>query len=201
MCGTVLDTRRSAAPPAFIAENAPRTANVPDPLSPPPIATPARAVNNQVPTISGPSMLGLDQPFSDEGTLIQSERPSMDSLRETAFSGLESFREPEQSRGKGRMLLLITLLAALGAAGWWTYTNYLGVAGMRNPAPAPSNNGINPEAKSPPPNVDQATPASDAALPPPSTPAPAVSGTQSDNANSTPPSAEKNTAAGGTAAP
>lgn len=193
MCGTLLDTRRSAATPVSVAENAPRIANVPDPLSPAPTENSSRAVNKSAPTISGPSMLGLDQPFSDEGTRIQSERPSMDSLRETAFSGLESFREPEQSRGKGRMLLLIALLAALGVAGWWTYTNYLGVAGMRKPEPAPSNSGVNPTEQPPSPNAAQAGPALDAGSPPPSTPTPVVPQSQTGNASSTPQVSDKTT--------
>jgi hypothetical protein len=74
-------------------------------------------------------MLGLNQPVTNQSSLNQ---PSLESLRENAFSGLDSFFEPEQPKtGAGRILLIIVLLAALGGAGWWTYTNYLGAAGGR----------------------------------------------------------------------
>jgi TPR repeat protein len=73
-------------------------------------------------------MLGLDQPDAQSGP----SQPSIDSLRERSFSGLDSFFEPEQPRnGVGRILLLLVLLAALGAAGWWAYTNYLGATEPR----------------------------------------------------------------------
>ncbi len=56
----------------------------------------------------------------------------MDSLREPSFSGLDSFFEPEQPKtGRWRILLMAVLLVALGGAGWWTYTNYLGAAESR----------------------------------------------------------------------
>jgi hypothetical protein len=55
----------------------------------------------------------------------------MDSLRERAFSGFDSFREPERSKsGIGRIVLFVVLLAALGAAGWWAY-GYLDAAENR----------------------------------------------------------------------
>lgn len=64
----------------------------------------------------------------------------MDSLRENSFSGLDSFLEPEQPKsGARRILLLVGLLAALGAAGWWTYTNYLGAAESRKPEAQPAS--------------------------------------------------------------
>jgi len=58
-------------------------------------------------------------------------------LREKSFSGLDSFFEPEQPKTGGRRIfLMVALLAALGGAGWWTYTNYLGAAEPRKPAAA-----------------------------------------------------------------
>jgi hypothetical protein len=60
-------------------------------------------------------MLGLDQPFQNQ--------PSMEALRERAFSG-HSFLEPEEPKAGGRrILLMIVLMAALGGSGWWTYSN------------------------------------------------------------------------------
>jgi hypothetical protein len=95
--------------------------------------------NKTVPPISGPSMLGLDglgtqgassQPglkqAVHEPTYQPAYQPTMDSLREKSFSGLDSFFEPERPKnGARRILLMLVLLAALGGAGWWTYTNYL----------------------------------------------------------------------------
>jgi hypothetical protein len=132
-----------------------------------------------VPPISGPSMLGLNQPSADQPSANQPRisqpsfnqnsfnQPSMDSLRETAFSGLDSFFEPEQPKTGGRrILLLLVLLAALGGAGWWTYTNYLGVTESRKPEAASSSaDGVAAEKPSTTPTAAarDAAPASDAA--------------------------------------
>jgi hypothetical protein len=67
-------------------------------------------------------MLGLNQ-------------PNVEMLRDRAFSGLESYGEREESTsGGGRVFMMLVLLALLGGAGWWTYTNYLGVAETHKPA-------------------------------------------------------------------
>ncbi|MGA7138592.1 MAG: hypothetical protein WBZ14_13025, partial [Terriglobales bacterium] len=99
-----------------------------------PAPTPANTLGplrSPVPPSGGPSVLGLNQPILNQPMFNQ---PSMDSLRETAFSGLDSFFEPEQEKTGGRrLLLLLVLLAALGGAGWWTYTNYLGATQSRKP--------------------------------------------------------------------
>ncbi len=80
-------------------------------------------------------MLGLNQPSANQ--------PSLDSLQEEPFSGLDSFFErerPEQPKTGGRrILLLVLLLAALGGAGWWTYAKYLGAMGNRKPETAASS--------------------------------------------------------------
>jgi hypothetical protein len=106
-----------------------------------------------VPPISGPSMLGLDQPepisaASPRNAAIDLEfdRPSTDraslkssrfdddlssdSLRQRSFSGLDSYMEPSNS-GARRVVLLFVLLAALGGAGWWAYNNYVGLVQSR----------------------------------------------------------------------
>ena len=149
MCGNLLETGRPAGALASNQpSNTPRTANAPDPLRRANAESAIRPANRQVPPISGPSMLGLNEPLSSPVTMSQpgiarpslsqsrpsnlnsshvvSEPPSMDSLRERSFSGLDSFFESEQPKTGGRrILLLIVLLVALGAAGWWTY-GYLG---------------------------------------------------------------------------
>ncbi len=117
MCGTSLEVPRPVGAP------------VPEGRRPPVAETATKPVNKQVPPIAGPSMLGLNQPGPS--------RPSMDSLREPSFSGLDSFFEPEQPKtGRWRILLMAVLLVALGGAGWWTYTNYLGAAENRKPETA-----------------------------------------------------------------
>jgi hypothetical protein len=151
MCGTLLDTRLDARleapvearrPAGAPAPGLPKIANGSEPLRPLFVDNATKPPNPQVPPISGPSMLGLNQPGSNQTGANQSSptQPSMDSLREKAFSGLDSFFEPEPPKTGGRrLLLLLVLLAALGAAGWWTYTNYLGVAAIRKPETAASN--------------------------------------------------------------
>src|SRR6267378_3862879 len=142
MCGTILEPARratAAAPPARAAESHP-VANdpvVPQPVPPP--AAPRVAINEPVPSISGPSLLGLDH-------------GNVDVLRDRAFSGLSSYGQPEEPRSAGKeVLLTLVLLAALGGAGWWTYKNYIGVAGPRKAeVAAPGSEAANaPTANSP----------------------------------------------------
>jgi hypothetical protein len=108
----------------------------------------AQERQRSVPPISGPSMLGLDQPgpiaaanprntASDleyDRTSIDRARfdddLSSDSLRQRSFSGLDSYMEPSNS-GARRVVLLFVLLAALGGAGWWAYNNYVGLVQSR----------------------------------------------------------------------
>ncbi len=107
---------------------------MPDVRRPPVAETATKPTNKQVPPIAGPSMLGLNQPGAS--------RPTMDTLREPSFSGLDSFFEPERPKtGRWRILLMAVLLVALGGAGWWTYTNYLGVAESRKPEVATPSSG------------------------------------------------------------
>lgn len=79
------------------------------------------------PSMDRPSMdrPEIDRPGLNEPGLNQpaSVRPALDSVNDRAFTGLESFFEPEEPRKNGplRILLLVVLLAALAAAGWWTY--------------------------------------------------------------------------------
>jgi hypothetical protein len=105
---------------------------------------------------------------------------SMDSLRERAFSGLDSFSEAERtSTSPRRIVLLVMLLAALGVAGWWTYKNYLGVA--QTGKPDGESVGHSEPASSSPSNLPSprqmakdAAPESDAGSTPAAVPPPAV---------------------------
>jgi cytoskeletal protein RodZ len=112
----------------------------------------------------------------------------MDSLRERSFSGLDSFFEPEQPKTGGRrILLLVALLVALGGAGWWTYTNYLGVAESRKPEPAASSASEAPAEKpSTKPAAKDAAPALDAGSSQAVVPSGEVPQSQAENASAAP---------------
>ncbi len=114
-------------------------------------------------------MLGLNQPGTKPTSVNQ---PNLESLGETAFSGLDSLYGPEQPKtGTGRILLMVVLLAALGGAGWWTYTNYLGAAEGRKLRSAISSAGETAAEKlSPKPAAKDTTSAPDAGSPPASAP-------------------------------
>jgi len=72
--------------------------------------------SERVPGISGPSLLGLNQPSANQR--------NADSLYDTAFSGMESYFEAsERSPAWGRILVLLLILAALGGVAWWKYGN------------------------------------------------------------------------------
>lgn len=141
MCGTSLEPRRAAGAPvldplsAFPPEVPPRVAHAPEPLRPVAVGNATRPASKEVPPISGPSMLGLNQPAANPPSANQASahEPSMEALRERAFSSFDSFLEPEPKSGGGRILLLVVLLAALGGAAWWVYTNYLSAVVNRKP--------------------------------------------------------------------
>lgn len=161
--------------------------------------TATRPASRHVPPISGPSMLGLNQPGIDQPSRGQpgppqpaESHPSMDSLRERSFSGFDSYLETEEPRRGRRILLFVVLLAALGAAGWWTY-GYLGTVESRKseaPAEGASKNAggtpadraaETPSTKAAPQN---AAPESDAGSSKVSPPAAEVPEGPSENANS-----------------
>ena len=166
MCGTSLEPRRplgapaldplSAFPSAAPSASPSKTAHSPAQVRPvvvedAPRIDALRTADKPVPPIAGPSMLGLNQPTpnphsnsTDRSTPHEPDlrQPSMDLLRDRSFSGLDSFLEPEQPKtGARRILLMLVLLVALGAAGWWTYTNYLGATEGRKPESAASTSG------------------------------------------------------------
>jgi hypothetical protein len=152
MCGNLLEARRPVnALMSNQSSSLPRAANAPASR----MAIEERAIwpadnaSQPVPPISGPSMLGLNQPVASPLSASHAEsqpkpspnqprpsQPSADLLREKSFSGLDSFFEPEQPKtGARRIVLLVVLLAALGGAGWWAY-GYLESAENRKSAPA-----------------------------------------------------------------
>jgi zinc-ribbon domain len=160
MCGNLLEARRPvSALMSNQASSLPRAVNAPVPRT----AIEERAIwpanNKPAPPISGPSMLGLNQPApsSLSPSPMESQpkpsvsspqprvsQPSADLLRDKSFSGLDSFFEHEQPKtGARRIILLVLLLAALGVAGWWAY-GYLENPESRKSAatsPAAASNG------------------------------------------------------------
>jgi hypothetical protein len=117
MCGAVLTSTVPAGAPRGLTV---REGEIPVALTIPANPRKARA-EKPVEPISGPSVLGLGQ------------SPTLDSLRDKAFSGSDPIFEVEEPRTGARKLLLLLLLAALGAAAWWTYTNYVAI-GQQEPA-------------------------------------------------------------------
>lgn len=124
MCGTLLEARRPAGAPrvAGTAET-PRTAqSETKELQTSVTASATMRADHTVPPTAGPSFLGLNQPLTDGPDRYG---PTFDSLRDKSFSGLDSFFEPEEPKiGARRVVLLLVLLVALGAGGWWAFSNY-----------------------------------------------------------------------------
>jgi cytoskeletal protein RodZ len=145
MCGTPLEARRPSGAPgldplsAFPPKISPRVTSTPEAVKPAVAEAAARLANKPVPPISGPSMLGLNQPVAVQSGPSQpsaapatASPPSIDLLRETSFSSFDSFIEPEEPKASvGRIVLLLVLLVGLGIAGWWAYTNYVGATESR----------------------------------------------------------------------
>src|SRR5260370_41997064 len=99
MCGTAVEPRRplgapaltplSAFPPAVPLASASRTANSSAPSRPVVVADALRTADKAVPPVTGPSILGLNQPAADPHSTNPStshepdlRQPSMDLLRE-----------------------------------------------------------------------------------------------------------------------
>lgn len=159
MCGTSLESRQPAPVTANTAGSPSATTRVADrrtePRQVPVILDTSPQPPRQVPVIAGPSLLGLNPDPPKE--------PTVDTVRERSFSGLDSFLEPEEANGgKRRIFLLLALLVALGAAGWWTYANYEGAMGrpVRNASAKPSASVAAPGAPVPKGETSTATPAS-----------------------------------------
>jgi hypothetical protein len=153
MCGAALEAQRPAG--------APRVASPPEIARPAQTAVPPRApvaanaptATDTVPPTSGPSFLGLDRPFVDapEGNGRRADGSGNQSL-----TGFNSFLEPDEPRiGLRRIVLLLVLLTALGAAGWWAFSNYnkTGTSIQHSSQPAATKpNGTEVTANNPGPN-------------------------------------------------
>ncbi len=171
MCGTPLEARVEARRPAGApVPNLPRIVDVAEPPLSLAMENATKPANNQAPPLGGPPVADLTQPGINQSSPNQpsSNQPSVSSPGEKSFSVMDSFsfapeQSPERSKtGALRNLLLVALLAALGVAGWWTYTNYFGVGENRKPAAAASTAG---QASAGTPATKPAAPANDATSP------------------------------------
>jgi hypothetical protein len=144
MCGAVLETSKTAAGPRAAAPRATAPKGEPRLSTEVPIAlriaaNPPResAAGERVPLSGGPSFLGLGQ-SAPSG-------PSLDTLRDKAFSGsTPTFVYEDPRPGRGRTLLLLFILAIL-VAGVWARYHYLGFGG-RTAKPQPTQTGEKPAA-------------------------------------------------------
>ena len=196
MCGTALEARRPEGTPlGATSSEAVHTASSG-------IVEPRRTVVSEkapargtAPPVTGPSFLGLNQPAATKRT--DASGPDLDRLRDQTFSGLDSFFEPEEPKtGARRIFLLLVLLVALGGAGWWAYSNYLGAitgrssqSEMSNPStsetPAansvaqPAASGTAAPSASSQPQASQPSPTPPAVQPSQASPAPAAPATES----------------------
>jgi len=139
MCGTSLEPRRPAGAPRV----APPSAEVQTASSG--ITAPRRtAVSESAPAqggapVASPSSPGLKQPPAIKRQDVFD--PVLDGLRDQTFSGLDSFYAPEEPHTGRRVFLLLVLLGVLGAAGWWTYSQYLRATG-ETAVPNAANPGV-----------------------------------------------------------
>jgi hypothetical protein len=176
MCGAVLERAMPAGVPKVERvrdDSIPVALNIP--------ANQPRARSEKVvEPISGPSVLGLGQ-------------PTLDSLREKAFSGSDPFFEVEEPKTGGRKLVLLLLLAALGAAAWWTYTNYVAIGKSQKQEAAVSNPGTSqpPAPSAEKPATQQPATETKSADAAPVNPAPSAE-TPSPTAENPPPKADVN---------
>ncbi len=211
MCGTSLEARRPAGAPRTVGtSDSTRAFQAPTPKETleARIASKATvgAVRSSQPTggnsgTSGPSFLGLDQPFT-EGS---GNNSTSGSSANESFSGLDSFFEQDEPGVSARgIILLLVLLAALGAGGWWAYTHYNGAASAPGtnsqtaaqtaPAP-PSGTETAADHPAPSPKPSQASPSPSVNASPSPSPSATTSSAQpaaappTEAANSTPPSA------------
>lgn len=140
MCGDdlqVADT--SAGPPKPKIPNASTRAQAPRRPSPAPAVAP-----ETIQPLSGPSLLGLDQPS--------------DSVPDKTLAGFDSYVELDHSdSGWKKVLLLLVIVGALVAAGWWGYKIGWWGGSPKSPAanasPAPA---IPPQESATKPNTEEA---------------------------------------------
>ena len=132
MCGAALEPRRPAGAPRVLstAEAMPgQTDHETDSRT----TSRARIVTTDpgASSTAGPSFLGLNQPLADraeggKSAHESSDRPfSNEPFSNPPFSNMDSFFEPDEPGISVRgIVVLLLLLAVLGAGGWWAFSHY-----------------------------------------------------------------------------
>jgi hypothetical protein len=189
MCGTSLEQRRPAGAPRTVsAETSRATQPEREAVGTRSSARTTAGAVHDIPPTSGPSFLGLNQPLTDETR----NAPLSSASGNEPFAGLDSFFEPQDSGVSFRgIVILLVLVGALGAGGWWAYTHYNGTrpgsspATTQPPAPQPgaTDTASNNSASNPPAPQASSPSSNSAANAAPSQPAP----TPTESAKSVPP--------------
>jgi cell division septation protein DedD len=121
MCGTSLEPRRPLGAPRVVSASEAARAPHHETES----RTAARTTTtapDHIPPTSGPSFLGLNEPFDNRSNPNDNAR---NASPEPSFFGSETlFEQDEPNVGARRFILLLVLLAALGTGAWWAYSHY-----------------------------------------------------------------------------
>ncbi len=123
MCGTALERRPAGSPRVAGAVESGRSVQSDSTNSRASyVSNTTVATDHPVPPTAGPSFLGLNDVSADASAGRQS---SADAVRDHFFSNSPTLYEPDEPNiGARRVVLLLVLLAILGAGGWWAYSNY-----------------------------------------------------------------------------
>lgn len=135
MCGAVLETGKTPATPRAVTPKAEPARPQDVPIALRIAANPPRgsATGERVPLSGGPSFLGIGQ-SAPSG-------PSIDTLRDKAFSGsTPTFVYEDSKPGRGRTVLLLLILLIL-VAGVYVRYHYLGYGGGPAKPAAPQSAG------------------------------------------------------------
>ncbi len=148
MCGTSLEPRRPLGAPRVVSAS--EAARAPHPETESRTAARTTTAPDHIPPTSGPSFLGLNEPFDNPPNPNDNAR---DAFPEPSFFGSETlFEQDEPNVGARRFILLLVLLAALGAGAWWAYSHY-NKSGIAATPPAQAPVSDSPTAQTPAPNT------------------------------------------------
>lgn len=192
MCGTALEARRPLGAPR-VANAAGTDQGTSGEAESRGVAGSMTAAQRSVPPATGPSFLGLSQPFPDAQDRDGQDRKENNGRAHSdqVFFGSNTFFEPDEPNvGLRRIILLLFLLAALGAGGWWAYSHYNKISSSmgtnsqntpatpqaqetaaNNPSPAPSPSAPSPKASESSPVETSSSPVTAPHPQPPAVPA------------------------------
>ncbi|MFZ3262662.1 MAG: zinc-ribbon domain-containing protein [Terriglobales bacterium] len=195
MCGTSLEERRPIGAPRVVSAS--EAGRAPQSAAESRTVASGTAADHTVPPTTGPSFLGLNQPLSDGQ---DRNDPILGAPRDQPFFGSDTFFEPDEPNvGARRIVILLVLLAALGAGGWWAFSHYDKIGAVVS-----TNSGSNSETSTTNPGgtetaANSSAPNANSSTKPPSAPAPTPSqstapvGTQSAQPPTTQPPAAQST--------